>query len=225
MEEQNKEFEKLKEKINFVKLPPPPVPGPFYMEMIPNIDLKTHSSALDQNYKSLYTPITTFFPFDILKEIKEMEKDKTETWLKRSSNIDSVFYQEKNERNEIFMRNESKSNIEDLLDYNAFLKESFDAVMEVLDCDKFRNNYIVEEYPLVPEQNSFILITGAFDDTKDKSFIIEPSETSLIDKVETENTTYNSTKLNVDDKICVEIRDGKAFYSFVKCIYKFSRLE
>ena len=98
-------------------MPPPPIPSFFYMEMIPNIDTQLHSSSLDSEHKSIYTPILDFFPVDIFDEIKEMETEKQDGWLIRASTIDSSYYQEKSERNEIFMRNESKLHIEDLLDY------------------------------------------------------------------------------------------------------------
>lgn len=218
------EFDKIKKKIEFVKMPPPPIPGMFYMEMIPNIDIKEHSPALDQDYKSIYTPITTFFPIDILMEMKEMEKNNDSSWLKKSNNIDSTFYQEKSERNEIFMRNESKSNIDDLLDYTLFLRDSFEVVNEPIDLETLGNENIVEEYPLVPEEERFVMLTGNFDN-KSKNFKIYPSDTSLIDRIECNGESYNGTKLNVDDKISIEVKNGKAIYSFIKCVYKFNKTE
>lgn len=205
--------------VKFSKLPPAPVPGFFYIEMVPKIDIEQHCPSLDQLYKSIHTPITEMFPVDILEEMRTLEENKRETWLRQGTHINSTYYQEKSDRNELLMRDELKHNIEDVLDYQEYLKGTFATVNEHLE-----GYEIEEEYPLLPSNDQFILVTGLPQSGESGStgFVHEASETSLVDKCIVEGKAYNSTKLHVEDKICIEIRDGKALYSPVRYVYKFS---
>ena len=96
--------------LEFEKSLPAPIPGCFYIEMTPEIDTKSHSSALDSDFKKIHTPITEMFPIDVLAEMRNLENSKNETWLRQGTHIDSVFYQVKSDRNELLMRDEQKSN-------------------------------------------------------------------------------------------------------------------
>lgn len=208
-----------KDEIEFSKLPPAPVPGFFYIEMTPKIDVEQHCSSLDQLYKSIHTPITEMFPVDILEEMRTIEESKREVWLRQGTHIDNTYYQEKSDRNELLMRDELKHNIEDVLDYQEYLKNTFAKANEYLE-----GYEVEEEYPLLPSSDQLILVTGSILSGEDcsKGFVHEASETSLVDKCTVGNKIYNSTKLHVEDKICIEIRGDKAFYSPIGYVYKFS---
>lgn len=207
----------LEKELKYEILPPPPVPGLFYMEMVPNIETQSHCSLLDQDYKSIYTPLTDYFPVDILAGVREIEQESRVGWLNKDISS-SAYDQEKLDRNELLMRNEQKHHIEDVLNFQEYRDGTFKTVQE--SCGDYE---IEEEYQLVPSQDQFIIVTGnvSEEDANARSFSLETSETSLIDRCMTENKAYNSTKLHVEDKICIEIRDGKAFYSLVKYAYKF----
>lgn len=206
--------------VSFSKLPPAPVPGFFYIEMTPKIDIEQHCPSMDHLYKSIHTPITEMFPIDILEEMRTMEEGRGESWLRQGAHIDSTYYQEKSDRNELLMRDELKHNIEDVMDYQEYLRDTFATINEDLD-----GYEVEEEYPLFPSNEQLILVTGLFQGEDASGFVHETSETSLVDKCVVGGKTYNSTKLHVEDKICIEIRDGKAFYSPIMYIYKFGNIE
>jgi hypothetical protein len=199
------------DQLEFEKKLPAPIPGYFYIEMTPKIDTKSHSSILDDSHKKILTPITEMFPIDILQEMKNLEESKPENWLRQTSHIDSLFYQEKSNKNELIMREELKSHIREVVDYQSYLKDTFKDVKEYIE-------EIVEEYPLVPSSVNYSLFVGQNESTGE--FKLEKSNTTLIDKMILENTSYDSTKLHMEDKICIEIRDGVAFYSPVSYLYR-----
>jgi hypothetical protein len=203
--------EEIKKNLNFEKTIPAPIPGPFYMEMTPQIDTKSHSSALDADFKKIHTPITEFFPIDVLAEMRNLENSKNETWLRQGTQIDSLFYQVKSDRNELLMRDEQKSNIQEVLDYQSYLVNTFEQAKEHID-------QIEEEYPLVPSSIEYSVFVGQKESTGE--FKIEKGETTLFDKLILDNSVYNSSKLRMEDKICIEIRDGVAFYSPISYLYR-----
>lgn len=212
------ELEEIKlEQIELDKLTPVPVPGCFYMEMIPNIDTTSHSNALDADYRRIHTPIMELFPIDVLAEMKSLDSKESEEehWLRRGTQIDTVYYQEKSDRNELLMRDEQKHTIEDMLDYQKHLQNTFEEV-------KIPLSDIVEEYPLVHGDDEYVLMTGDFEFFSEK-FLVTSGDTSLANKCVINDMTYNSTKLHVEDKICLEIEEGKAIYSKIKYIYKLAK--
>lgn len=214
----SEEFSNIKSNLQFNKLPPPPVSGLFYMDMAPVVDLKAHSSSLDEDYKSIQTPYLDFFPLDILHEMKNYAVVK-EKWDGKWRTLDSNYFQSKIERNYKLMRSESKNNIDDLMDYLSYLNGTFLSVNEPVE-----DYQILEEYPLIPTQDKFIVLTGDFADG-DVEFEVSQGETTLVDKLQTGSGEYNSTKHSVDDKLCIEVRDGKAYYSTVRCVYKLTKAE
>lgn len=205
--------------IEFRKNTPAPLPGYFYMEMIPNINTRLHSNALDNDYKIIHTPITEMFPVDVLAEMRSLDDTKKESWLRQGTQIDTVYYQEKSDRNELLMRDEQKHTIEDVLDYQQYLQDTFERVNDHI-------NDIVEEYPLMLCDDEYVIMTGNFGNVS--AFRFEKGETSLVDKcivcdqASTDSMVFDSTKLHVEDKICIEIRSGKAFYSAIKYVYRLS---
>lgn len=195
---------------------PAPIPGYFYIDMVPNIETQSHCSSLDQNFKKLHTPITEMFPIDVLGEMKSLEEPKPESWLRQTTQIDSVFYQEKSNKNELFMRDELKNHIQEVVDYQSYLNDTFNDAKEFIDD-------IVEEYPLVPSSIQYSLFVGQ--NEKIGEFQLEKSNTTLVDKLIMKDSSYNSTKLHMEDKICIEIRDGTAFYSPVSYLYRLNDLD
>lgn len=199
------------EKLEFDKSIPAPIPGYFYIDMVPKVDTKSHCASLDKDFKKIHTPITEMFPIDVLAEMKILGSSKGESWLRQGTQIDSVFYQEKSDRNELLMRDEQKSHIQDVVDYQSYLLETFNQSKEKLDD-------VIEEYPLVPTSMRYSLFSGQTE--KSGEFKLEKSNTTLFEKLITDQTVYNSTKVHIEDKICIEIRDGVAFYSPVAYLYR-----
>lgn len=201
----------------FEKQTPMPLPGCFYIEMIPNIPTNSHSNTLDSDYKIIHTPITEMFPIDVLSEMRNIDEDKKETWLRPGTQIDSFYYQEKSDRNELLMRDEQKHTIEDVCDYQSYLQDTFDLIYEP-------NEDIIEEYPLIAANKEFVIFSG--DIKKGEMFRLEKGETSLVDRCVVndlstgEKKIFKSTKLHVEDKICIEIKEGMAHYSEIKYVYK-----
>lgn len=197
----------------FEKSLPAPVSGCFYMEMTPDVDTKSHSSSMDADFKKIHTRITDMFPIDILSEMNKLESEKKENWLRQPEQIDNIYYEEKSNRNELIMRDEQKLTIEDVLDYQKHLQDSFEAV-------KVPMEDIEEEYPLFLSKSRYVAISGEISEMGD--FKLERGETTLVDKCLMNGKSYKSTKLHVDDKICIEIKDGVAYYSPIQYIYRFS---
>lgn len=194
-----------------------PIPGCFFIEMIPNINTNSHSNALDKDFRMIHMPISEMFPIDVLAEMKTIEKEKKETWLRPGTQIDSLYYQEKIDRNELLMRDEQKHSFEDVLEYQTYLHDTFEMVQEY-------NKDIVEEYPLLLGDKDYVLMSGDIKDIGD--FKLEKGETSLIYKCVTiepatdKSITYDSTKLHVEDEICIEIKNDKTIYSEIKHVYR-----
>lgn len=199
--------------LSFAKPTPAPLPGYFYMEMIPDIPASHHSPALDSSYKHIHMPITQAAPIDVMSEIRECTDKNSESWLIQGAQIDSVYYQEKSDRNELLMRDEQKHAIQDVLDYQKHLVETFDRVND-------KTPGIVEEYPLLLAEEEAVVVSGA----DGKTFSVEDGETTLVGRCTVDGeTVYESVKLYVEDKICIEIRDGKAYYMPIKYVYKLSK--
>lgn len=206
------------ESLKFENSIPAPLPGLFYMEMIPEVSTDGHSDVLDDDYRIIHTPINQLFPIDVLAELRTGEK--TESWLRQNTQIDSLYYQEKSDRNELLMRDEQKKNIKDVLDYQKYLEETFEKVNE-------KNPDIVEEYPLLLGDDRYVLLTFNEDTNTSnlvgESFRLMKSDTSLVEKCEINGETYNSTKLHIEDKLCIEIKEGKAYYTPVNFVYKMNK--
>ncbi|ELA42625.1 uncharacterized protein VICG_00377 [Vittaforma corneae ATCC 50505] len=217
-EKKNHEELRLKD-IEFEKTTPAPLPSYFYMEMVPNIDTRSYSNALDSDYKIIHTPITEMFPIDVLAEMRSLDDTKTESWLRQGTQIDSLYYQEKSDRNELLMRDEQKHTIEDVLDYQKYLQGTFEKVSDPV-------NDIIEEYPLLLCDDDYVIMTSDVENTG--TFRLEKGETSLVDRciiddqLNGSSKVYDSTKLHVEDKICIEIKNEKAFYSAIRYVYRLS---
>lgn len=228
----------MKEKLSikdleFYKDVPAPVPGYFYMNMIPDsssnhtgidnpfLNSRKHSSALDADHKRILTPITETFPIDVLKEMLDMENQESSTWLRKGTQIDTVFYQEKSDRNQILLRDEFQDTIKEVVDFEKYLEDTFEQV-------KVPISDVVEEYPLVPSKEVFSIFFG-ITDNQSPVVNIESGSSTLVDRCKIsdldgkEINQFDCTKLSIEDKLCLQVKDGKAYFSPVTCIYKLSK--
>jgi hypothetical protein len=139
-----------------------------------------------------HTPLTEYFPVDILAGVREIEQESTVEWLNRETSR-SAFDQEKLDRNELIMRNDQKRRVEDVLNFQEYRDWTSIAVHE--SCGDYE---IKEEYPLIRSKDQIIIVTGNIseEDANSRGFSLETSETSLIDRCVTENKSYNSTKFH-----------------------------
>lgn len=196
----------------------PPVPGMYYIDMIPNIDTQAHDPSLDKECRKIHTPFLDCFPVDILQEVRDVTAQSKETWLRKDEQIDSRYYREQSERRDCIKRDEANSYIEDVQDYQKYINETFNDIdMAIKDCE------VVEEYPLFPAADGeIVLING--DIAAGESFVRESGESTLVDRCLVEDKKYECIKQSSMDNIVIEIKEGKAYYSHVSYIYKFNEV-
>jgi hypothetical protein len=211
--------EQLKSQVEWKSCPPIPVPGNYFIDMVPKIDTTAHDGSIDQDYKSINTPFLELFPVDILKEMKEFFAPVNETWLRKDAQIDANYYQEQSFRNELIQRDETKNTIEDVFDYQKYIRESFDQVEEDL------SGYnVIEEYPIFPSiEEEYALMNGNIN--VNDSFEIVKGESSLVDLCKSNGKEYHCTKQHTDDNLCIEIVNGKAYYTILRYVYKLEAIK
>ncbi|KAL6120897.1 hypothetical protein NUSPORA_02290 [Nucleospora cyclopteri] len=200
--------------LQWFTMPPTPVPGLFKMQMEINVDTTTHCDAIDKDYRNVYEDPMDILNIDVIDELIEFNKKDEKQWLKKDQSIDKGYYARQNERSEVFTRYAQSELLEKIFDYKEALKESFEKVNE-------QDSDVVESYPLFPSnEDNFVMIAGA--DFDFNSYTNNESD-SVVNKIQINNKKYRLTLQNVDEYICINIKEGKAFYSFMKYIHKLSK--
>ncbi|KAI4292611.1 hypothetical protein PAPHI01_1885 [Pancytospora philotis] len=209
--------EELEQAIKWKTVPEAPVPGLFRMEMQPNIDIQAHDGALDPAYRKIHTSFLDFFPVDVLAEMEKISEPSSEAWLRHDEQIDSKYYRDQSDRRDSIRRSGVNDCIEDVKDYQAVVKASFDEVEQPL-----AGYDVEEEYELFPAVDSKIVVgTGRLGDGG--RFVNKAAGSSFVERCAIGDTDYECIKQSSVDNIIIEIRDGKAFYSIVPCVYKFKK--
>ena len=194
--------------------PEPPVEGYYHIDLAPDVDLTEHDGSMDADFRRIHTPYIDFFPVDVLAEMQELSKTDSVNWLRKNEQIDSRYYLLRSERRNAIKRDVSNSIIGDIEDFQTRVLESFEKINEPLpEMD------VVEEYPLFPaDSDPYVLINGEI--CGEGEFALVKSEHSLVDTLKIGDREYSLVKQGIDDNMLLEIRDGKAYYSFAKILYK-----
>ncbi|KAI5170444.1 hypothetical protein PAEPH01_1433 [Pancytospora epiphaga] len=208
----------MMESIPWKKMPDAPVPGLFCMDMVPNIDTRSHDASLDNEYKLIHTPFLDFFPIDILAEMRNINDTTQETWLRHDEQIDSRYYREQSDRRDCIKRKEAKDYIEDVRDYQQYVNETFTAINK-----RLPNYEIVAEYELFPDTTTSMVL-GNGEATAGESFEGRKGQSTLVDICLVGDQCYECIKQNSPDNIVIEVRDGKAYYTVIPCVYKFKKI-
>lgn len=197
----------------------PPIEGFYHIDMIPDIDIQSVDSSLDHDYRRIHTPFLDFFNIDIMTEMKKISSIEREEWLRPNEQIDSAYYREQSERKNCFKREFAHGQIVDTFNYQNYIKTSFDEVNE--DTPGYE---IIEEYSLYPSvSDPYTLSTGC--ESGSTGFISQGMESTFVEKCLVGDKMYECVKQSIDDSIVIEIKDGKAYYSFVNNVYKFKDAE
>ena len=202
-------------KLNFNTKPPVDLPGYFLMDVsfIEKKDLKRHDDSLDEEYKYIYEDPLNFI--NILQELNEcVTEERKEEIYKNAEVIDKDYYAKQNERSEVFLRHAQQSRLKRIFNFAEFLKESFDLVRET-------DDDVVESYELIKSnEDDFIMIVG-----ESEPFTEYKNErsTTVVNKITVKGRPYNLTKQKADKYICINIKEGKAYFSEMKSIYKISK--
>lgn len=209
--------ESIEDKIEWKIRPEPPVAGFYHIELVPRMDTQSHDPSIDDDYRKIHTPWVDFLQIDVLEELQKLETSVQESWLRQNEQIDSRYYSEQSARRNAIKRDESNIMIGDIRDYQKYIEESFENVDKPLD-----GYEIVEEYPLFPSEGApYILVSG--DVAGSGVFINEGGKSTLVDRCIMDGAVYNCVKQSSKDNIIIEIKDGKAFYSFTEYLFKFDK--
>ncbi len=209
-------IEDLKKAFYLKKYPDPPVPGFYKIDLLHNLDLKKHDGSIDHHFRKIHTSFTKFFPVNFIDEMRKLEIKDTEPWLLKNQQIDEIYYRQQIERKSIFKRAKEYLEINDLKNFQDDVALSFTNINN----DPPHGYEIIEEYPLFPNStNNFVLINQAF--TEVDNFVNKKDESSLVKVCSVGDAIFKYIIQYCKDKILIEIRDGKAFYSNVKYFYKF----
>lgn len=213
---ENIDKDEIKNIINLKKYPEPLIPGLYKIDIVPNIDIKKHDNSIDDDFYKIHTLFTTFFPIDFLEEIRKLENNNVaDSCLRKNEQIDNVYYRKQSDRNLIFKRAKEYLEINNLKNYQKDVAESFETINEEL------SSYVIEEeYPLFPNKNdTYVVVNKTFEEGD--FFINKENQSSLIKACVVKEDNYNYMKQMSDDKIIIELKDGKAYYSNIKYFYKF----
>lgn len=208
-----------KKDLKWANTPEPPVPGLYYMDMIPEIDYKTHDSSIDELHLRIHTEFNEFFPIDYMEEIRKLTNSSNESWLRQNKQIDEEYYRNQIERMDCIRRYEENTNIEDVFDYQSYLKESFTNIN-----DELEGYEIEEEYPLFPSlKEEYFLAYGDIEEGNE--FYNKKVGSSLVDTCLINEKEHELVKQSCNDNIIIEIQDGVAYYSEARFIFKIKKIE
>jgi hypothetical protein len=149
---------------------------------------------------------------DELRKISSLNK---ESWLRHDEQIDSRYYRKQSDRRDCLKRDVANNYIEEVQDYQKYVRESFVSV----DSD-IEGLEIVEEYPLFPSfTDLYVLVNSKFE--VGESFENKMGDNLVVNRCSVGDKTHEFIKQSCNDNVILEIRDGKAYYSFVDYVYKF----
>ncbi|OQS54007.1 hypothetical protein EHP00_2724 [Ecytonucleospora hepatopenaei] len=219
MEEKNDKNKDIK----FNSLPPVDLPGPFLMdiELKEPFEFTSQCDALDDDFKCIYQDPLDFI--NILEELNNLEEEKIDenkNIFKKEEIIDKEYYAKQNERSEVFLRYSQADRLKHIFNFSTFLGQSFKLVDEKQENDP--EEEIVEEYDLVKSnQDDFIMIAGECEPFAEYEF--NDNGSSIVNKITVRGRTYNMTKQTADKYICINIKEGKAYFSKMKNMYKITK--
>ncbi|KAI5150946.1 hypothetical protein ENBRE01_1798 [Enteropsectra breve] len=218
MNKSSKDSANFEEMIKWEYDCPAPLPGPFYIDLIPNVDMNKHDDSQDDNFQKIHTDFAEFFPFDILDELAKMDEKNNESWLRPGELIDSHYYKEQTERMNMIKRDIAKNTIDTAFNYIKYLKESYEAVDDPVPSGLS----IMEEFPLFPDADSeYALLNGCPENAHE--FVSHGNASTFIDRCSIDGEDYKCIKQSCDKNIVIEIRDKKAYWADVSYMYKLDK--
>lgn len=196
---------------------PAPLPGPYRLELRPAINTTTHSDVFDAEARRLHMSFEEAFPLDVLQELANFSTATATAWLRPAEQLDSQYFREQSERRDTIRRDEVNEYINDVVDYQQYVEDSFNEITESL-------SDVVEEYPLFPASSAanaentpdFALIQGVT--SGGARFTFERQAGGASERCTVGEQEYSCVRQQSDSNIVIEIRDGKAFYSTAKYI-------
>ncbi|ORD94013.1 hypothetical protein ECANGB1_1244 [Enterospora canceri] len=182
------------------------------LEFAEHEDTTAHSDALDGDFKCIYDdPMNSI---NVLDELNQIGQDKSINMAKEEQIIDKGYFAKRHERSEVFMRYEQAERLKNVFNIKEFLEESFNTVLE-------EDDDVVESYPLVAsDMDSFVMIAG---ENVNFTSYESTSGTSVVNRISVAGRPYNLTMQNVDKYICINIKNGQAYYSTMNSIHKLSK--
>ncbi len=194
----------------------PPLPGFYKMNVEIKKDLKEHDDRLDDDFKMIYSDPMSVLGISVVDELVNLENPVSSPSFLRDTNVmDQKYFMKKNEREEVFKRHEQKSQLEDLFNYQEQLKNSFKEIQNVEEGEED----VVETYPLFPSiRDNFIMITGAnnLEFNNYKNLDVD----GIVNRILVNGEKKNLILQKADTYLCINIKEGKAFYSYCEYIHK-----
>jgi len=183
--------------------------------MVPSTDTTSYDSALDNEFKKIYTPFIDSVKIDIIEEMLNLENTNDEPWLRKDDQIDLEYYKNQSERMDNIKREEIRNEVNEVVNYQEYVKNTFGKVSKPI-----AGLDVAEEYPIFPDHER-VLSLGIGVKRFSSEFESIAAKSTLISECKIDDSPYSYTVHNCEKILALEIRNGRAYYRFVDRIYKF----